>query len=457
MLRPRRAGAALLSIPTLVLVLVTVWTAACDTASHEGTQSTASSGVPHTALAAETFLADIARNVAGDKMAVESLMPVGADPHGFEPTPSDAVRVAECSVLIVNGAGFEPSLEEMLRTVGERALLIEASAGLASRTAREGEEATISDSDLAEAMCSAVQGGDAVPVAAGADISQAAALPTESGLFAVKLCRQADGTYAGYLRYETDEPGDFQFAFGPGELTVLSAVDGIAPSIEKDLPLECAGVSRGQIMELEQASYVLTLAGFESEQVGLLVGPAGGNHHHDQGDPHFWLDPTLVVRYVENIRDGLSRADPSNALTYETNAAAYIESLAELDAWINERVAEIPPAERLLVTNHESLGYFADRYGFRVVGTVMPTVSADVSPSAQQLARLVATIQETRARAIFLETGSNPQLAEQVAAETGIEVVTELYSHSLTDADGPAPTYLDMMRANTEIIAQALR
>lgn len=187
------------------------------------------------------------------------------------------------------------------------------------------------------------------------------------------------------------------------------------------------------------------------------MGPAAGNHNHDQGDPHFWLDPTLVVTYVENIRDGLTEADPANSTIYAANADAYIDSLNELDGWIKQQVADIPPAKRLLVTNHESFGYFADRYGFDVVGTIMPSVSTQASPSAQQLVRLIDIIKQTGTRAIFLETGSSPQLANQVAAETGVKVVTELYSHSVTEADGPAPTYLDMMRANTRSIVEALK
>ena len=100
----------------------------------------------------------------------------------------------------------------------------------------------------------------------------------------------------------------------------------------------------------------------------------------------------LVVKYAQNIRDGLTKADPSNAATCAANAAVYIEALEELDGWIKEQVAQIPPAKRLLVSNHESFGYLADRYGFRVVGTIMPSVSTGATPSAHQLARLIGTM-----------------------------------------------------------------
>ena len=122
------------------------------------------------------------------------------------------------------------------------------------------------------------------------------------------------------------------------------------------------------------------------------------------GDPHFFLDPNNVIKYVENIRDGLSTADPDGAATYHANAAAYIAKLKELDRWIADRVKEVPEANRLLVTNHDNFGYFADRYGFKIIGTVVPSVSTDSAPSAQQLAELIDHIKTTRAKAIFLET-----------------------------------------------------
>ena len=135
----------------------------------------------------------------------------------------------------------------------------------------------------------------------------------------------------------------------------------------------------------------------------------------------------------------------------------YIAKLKELDRWITDRVKDVPEANRKLVTNHESFGYFADRYGFQIIGTVMPSVSTGSAPSAQQLAQLIDHIKSTGAKAIFLETGTNPQLAQQVAREAGVTAVTELYSHSITEAGGAAPTYLDMMKFNTDAIVTALK
>ena len=270
-------------------------------------------------LAVETFLADIAQNVAGERLSVESLMPLGLDPHAFQPTPADVAKIADSQVLIVNGSGFEEWLDETLKNAGGERLVVEASAGLQTRK------------------------------------------PAES-----------------------------------------------------------------EIVDEAQ-------------------------------DPHFWLDPVSATRYVENIRDGLIQADPAGKAIYTQNAEAYMASLNDLDGWIREQVDQIPAERRLLVTNHESFGYFADRYGFKVVGTVLPSVSTGAAPSAGQMAALIEKVRASGAPAIFLETGADPRLADQIAQETGVKLITGLYSHSVTEPGGNAPTYIDMMKYNTTLIVDALK
>lgn len=272
-------------------------------------------------VAVETFLADIAQNVAGERVHVQALMPLGVDAHAFEPTPQDVKKVADSDVFIVNGAGFEGFLDKLLENAGGTRLYIEASKGLVSRE------------------------------------------------------RKADEPHA--------------------EDTV--------------------------------------------------------------GDPHFWFDPTKTIRYVENIRDGLTQADPAGAATYKSNADAYIQKLNALDANIKDQVNAIPSANRKLVTDHDTFGYFADRYGFQIVGMIVPSVSTADSTSAQNLAELIQAIQATGAKAIFLEVNANPQVAEQIARETGARIVTGLYTHSVSEPNGPAPTYIQMLEYDTRKIVDALQ
>jgi ABC-type Zn uptake system ZnuABC Zn-binding protein ZnuA len=169
-----------------------------------------------------------------------------------------------------------------------------------------------------------------------------------------------------------------------------------------------------------------------------------------------WLDPNRVVKYVENIRDGLSQADPGGAATYKSNAYTYIAKLKELDSWIKDQIVQIPPQQRLLVTNHESLGYFSERYGFTIIGEILQSVSSIASPSAQQIAILIDQIRKTRAPAVFLDASDNPDLAKQIAEDTDVNVVTDLHLESLTDG-APAGTYIDMMKHNVTQIVNSLR
>ncbi len=130
--------------------------------------------------------------------------------------------------------------------------------------------------------------------------------------------------------------------------------------------------------------------------------------------------------------------------------------LKNLDGWITSQVARIPSDKRLLETSHETLGYFSERYGFTIVGAVVPSVSSDASPSAAQMAALIDLIKSSGTSAIFLDAVENPALAEQIASETGVRVVTDLHLESLTDG-APARTYIDMMKYNVTQIVNVLK
>ncbi len=149
-----------------------------------------------------------------------------------------------------------------------------------------------------------------------------------------------------------------------------------------------------------------------------------------------------MVTYVENIREALTHYD--------------IAELKNLDKWITEQVNQIPRKKRLLVTNHEAFGYFAERYGFTITGTVIESFSSDASPSAQQMVALIDQIKVSGAPAIFLDASDNTALARQIASETGVRVITDLHLESLTDG-APAGTYIDMMKYNVTQIVNALK
>jgi ABC-type Zn uptake system ZnuABC Zn-binding protein ZnuA len=172
------------------------------------------------------------------------------------------------------------------------------------------------------------------------------------------------------------------------------------------------------------------------------------------GNPHFWFDVTFAKRYVERIRDALAEIDPSRASRYGENAARYLRELDELDREIRARVSTLPAERRRLVTSHDAFPYFAEAYGFEVVGFVQSEPGKD--PSAAELAELVEKVRTAQVPAVFVEAGHSPALAQALADEASVRrVVTDLPTDSL----GPPPTdtYVGLMRTLIQKIVDALR
>jgi manganese/iron transport system substrate-binding protein len=178
--------------------------------------------------------------------------------------------------------------------------------------------------------------------------------------------------------------------------------------------------------------------------------------HEGEGDPHVWFDPNQVLVWVHNIEEVLSDLDPQRADSYTANAEAYEAELEALDDWIRDQVAGVPEERRLLVTDHALLTYFAAQYGFEQVGAVIPAATTVAEPSAQELAALQDAIGQYSVPAIFVGHEVNSRVAEQIAADTGVELVF-IYTESLSDESGPAATYLDYMRYNVNAIVEGLR
>jgi ABC-type Zn uptake system ZnuABC Zn-binding protein ZnuA len=206
---------------------------------------------------------------------------------------------------------------------------------------------------------------------------------------------------------------------------------------------------------------LLQNSGSQARVVDLSAGLAllqGGEHEDEPatGDPHVWTDPNNVLVWVQNAQQALSQADPANAALYRANAAAYNQQLVELDAWIQQQVSLVPAERRKLVMDHQILGYFAARYGFEQVGAVIPGFNTLSEPSAQELAVLEDAIRSLGAPAIFVSTDVSPALAQRVATDTGIKLVS-IYSGSLSQPGGPADSYINFTRYNVSSIVEALK
>lgn len=279
-------------------------------------------------VATTSIVADVVKNVGGDRIDLAVLMPVGTDPHTFEPTPQDVVAVADAHVVFVNGAGLEVFLEPLLESAG---------AGKAK----------------------------VVPVSYGVEL------------------RHSEG---------------------------------------------------------------------KQEEMGTPE----AEHEHGEFDPHTWFDPHNVMVWVRNIEQALSALDPGHAEIYAANAEAYEAELQELDAWIREQVAQVPEANRKLVTDHTAFTYFVHRYGFEQTGAVVPGYSTLAAPSAQELAALEGNIRELGVKAVFVGWTVNPGLAQRVAQDTGVRLVF-LYTGSLSGPGGPAKDYLSLMRYDVSAMVNALK
>lgn len=183
---------------------------------------------------------------------------------------------------------------------------------------------------------------------------------------------------------------------------------------------------------------------------------AGEAHDHDHGelDPHAWWNPINAIFYVTKIRDALSQADPSNKATYSSNAARYSRMIADMDAWAKLEVAKIPKAKRKIVTNHDALGYLADRYGFRVLGTVIPGGGTERAPSAKETADLIRIIRREQVKAIFVENVINPKLAQTIARETKVSIAPSLYTDALGAVGSSGETYLKAFRHNVSTLVK---
>lgn len=277
---------------------------------------------PRPAVASFSILADFLGEIGGPLLAVDSIVGPETDAHVFQPSPSDARKLARARFVVVNGLGFEGWMPRLIRASGFRGTEIVASRGIAT--------------------------------------------------------------------------------------------------------IKAKGHAHGH----------------------------GHDHSHGEHDPHIWQDPRRAQAMVRTIAEGLAGADREAQDAYRERAAAYIARLAELDAWVEREFAAIPRARRRVVTSHDAFAYFGARYGIDVLSP--QGLSTRTEPSAQGIARLVQQIRRERISALFIEAGASPRVLEQVAAETGARIGGRLFSDSLSAPGGPAPTYIDMIRHNTRMIAEAL-
>ena len=386
-------------------------------ASGTETQQTPPTAVPQeievakpSVVTTTNIMADWVSNVGGDNVEVFSLVPVGADPHTFQPGAKDVARIAEADLVLSVGLGLEGEwLHDLLESAArDESAIIEMGEAVDPIEFAEGHADEV---ELLEGISHIVH-----------EVEEGEISPDE-GIEELKELL-AEG--------EEEEEGDHE-----GE--------------EEELPemvLELiAKVEDGEMAAADaiEAIEELTEEG-EDEHM---------DHGHGLEDPHFWFDPLRVKIVVKDIAARLSVLDPERGDIYTANASAYNAKLDELHSWTGQQVEAVAEERRLLVTSHDSFGYFANLYHFEVVGVVLSTTT-DVEPSAGDLAELVHEVEENNVPAVFGETTVSERLAQAVAAESGAEFV-RLYSGSLGPEASGAATYIEMVRTNVDRIVQALK
>jgi zinc/manganese transport system substrate-binding protein len=171
-------------------------------------------------------------------------------------------------------------------------------------------------------------------------------------------------------------------------------------------------------------------------------------------DPHAWQDVANAKIYVADIRDGLTAADPAGKAAYEANAASYLAKLDDLEKEVKAVIGRIPAARRRIITTHDAFGYFGAAYGMEFISP--EGVSTETEASAKDVAKIITQIKKQKIPAVFLENISDPRMMQQIAKESGAKIGGSLFSDALSDAKGPAPTYIDMMHNNIKQFDAAL-
>jgi zinc/manganese transport system substrate-binding protein len=171
-------------------------------------------------------------------------------------------------------------------------------------------------------------------------------------------------------------------------------------------------------------------------------------------DPHAWQSVANAKIYVANIRDAFGAAEPADAGVFRANADGYLAKLDALDRDVRAAVAQIPQAQRKVISTHGAFGYFSAAYGIEFIAPL--GVSTESEPSARDIAAIITQVRASKIPAVFLENISDPRLMRRISAETGARIGGTLFSDSLSDEKGDAPTYIDMVRHNIKALTSAL-
>ncbi len=459
-------------------------------------------------MATTTILADLASNVAGERASVRSLIPPGADPHSYEPGLRAVRDIANADLALMNGLLLEPAplvatvehstpegtpvvpvAENLARYGTELVTLVENVAldavwlGLrvagTSLSTTDHVTVTLTDArgpgDVAayitstfgqpEVLFNSADGLDAndevaLPEGAHTHVSWAFSAP---GVYELDVAasngESATITVAVGVDPATSSPisdpvildsGHVDITAGGGALELVRDADfGAKESLD---PARAVVAVPGTTLQPIPGDPAFRFLGRPGSETYLLPQAVLGRHVHGESDPHVWHDVSAAAAMVQVIRDELVRVDPAGAAEYRSNADAYLAELAEVDAYVRERIAAIPPQNRHLVTTHHGYAYLGRAYGVSIAGFVSPNPA--VEPTPRDLIALTRTLENLKVPAVFLE----PQLARQSSplTETARDLGIAVCPIRGDTLDDEAPTYSDFMKQNADSLARCL-
>ncbi|MGO1543807.1 MAG: metal ABC transporter substrate-binding protein [Gulosibacter sp.] len=343
-----------------------------------------------------TQLSDFTQNVTeGTGAEITGLLQPNASAHSFEANAADLEIIRTADVVIMNGVGLEPWLEDTLTSAGFEGLTIDASTG-------------ISESDL--------------------------------------LANEEDAhDHAGEDEHDHAEESEAD------EHSHEEEADAHEHADEADAhEHEHEHAEETQSEDTAETPAAQTEAAPAEDTTEETDAHEG--HDHGELNPHVWTSPSMAADMTTHITEELAALDEAQADTYLANGAAYTEQLTALDTWVQENIDTVPEADRLLVTNHDALTYFNRDYGITFIGSVMPSWDDNAEPSAAEIDALVAAIEESGVSAVFTETQLSPGTAEAIAQEAGVEVYSgdeALYTDALGEEGSAGATYISSTIHNT--------
>lgn len=428
----------------------------------------------HTKVVATfSILGDMVERVGGDHIELTTIVGPDGDAHVYQPTPQDARAVSEADVLIVNGLEFEGWLERLTEAAGFDGELVVATAGIDAIPFEEGGE----DDDEHDDHADHDEHGHGEHAFEWAGVFDLAA-GTYKWSFA-----KVDGGYADpAMKMVILEASDIEASeeLAEGLLAAETSVDKADGDVlvasdaaytlnfddTKDMTVFTVEIAKaGQYtfftehmpFEFEADEHFFKdLAAADVEPIAQEPDADHGHHGHHHGafDPHAWQSIDNALVYVDNIATALAAADSDHTEMFNANRDGYVAELKALDAEIDGLMTALPEEDRTVVTAHDAFGYFAATYDIKFLAPV--GMSTESEASAADVAKLITQIREEGIKAVFVEAITDNRLLEQIANETGASIGGTLFSDALSGEDGPASTYVDMMRHNAQTLAGAL-